>query len=126
MFYTSKFNPQMEFTTRLERNHYDKHLSQSYTNSKSGDNTEELSPTYSMYTTHIGDAGVVSFDQGLLLVEEDKEAYSVVHVNNSSSNTSMAQIMGMEYISAWLELAFSDDSDDEDDVADEGGLSEPN
>ena len=106
----------MEFTTRLERNNFDKHLSQSYTNSDD-DNTDDLSPTYSMYT-HTDDAGIVSFE-GHLLAEGNDDSYSVVCVNSTgtnsstftSTNTSMAQIMGMEHISAWLELAFADDSD---------------
>ena len=134
VFYTSKFNPQMEFTTRLERNNYDKHISQSYTNSD--DDTDDLSPTYSLYTTPTDDTAIVSFDQGQLVVEGESDASSLVYVNhtdtNSSTNTS-TQIMGMEHISAWLELAFSDTDEDvgegEGDLSDSGvenGLSEPN
>ena len=117
----------MEFTTRLERNNYDKHISQSYTNP----HADDLSPTYSLYT-HTDEAGIVSFDRGQLVVEEDSDSYSVVYVNytgtvsspSTPTNTSTTQIMGMEHISAWLELAFSDA--DEDVGEGEGGLSEPN
>ena len=116
----------MEFTTRLERNNYDKHISKSYTNS-GDDNTDDLSPTYSMYMTHTDDADIVSFE-GHLQAEGNDDSYSVVCSNNTSTNSSMStttntttQIMGMEHISAWLELAFADD----DDVG-EGDLSEPN